>query len=434
MSTPGNEARGVLEGGWRNPGVWAAVSLGVFLVLLPWESGVRLARVSALGVFFLSTALLIWREREPAHHVTRWIAPVSAVFLAILLSCFFSMDSGFSFKTLIRQHLWFLLTFLAVGAWAVTPQRQWWMVRCIVLSGMVSAVAGIFFFYFAEALQDGGWIRRAHRYIYTAMDEDGVLYHRAQGTMHSYTRSAMIFMVTIPAAAGWLAVAMRQRRYLEMVIVAIILIVSSYYLGLTKARGAWVGAGVGGFAAFLLAGGRGKIALGVLGVLLLTVLTIQPVRDRAGTFVMHLSKPDLLFSGRLDLWGQGMRPIRENLWFGIGYGGDIFLQEVVMADYELITDRRQPDLHQLYLQTLAEMGLIGLLAYGWFIGAVIWTVAGHLRGRPDPVQWPGVAVSTAVLGAFLLLGSIYYFNEEQVAHLLFATLGLVVGSSMARSG
>ncbi|MCC5877024.1 MAG: O-antigen ligase family protein [Candidatus Sumerlaeia bacterium] len=414
---------------------WAGIPLAVFLILLPWQSGVRIGRVTSLVLFLLATAIIVLRDRSSARHLLGWIPPVAAVLGALVLSSFFSMESSFSFKTFFRQHLWFFLTFLAIGAWAITPARQWWVIRWLAISGGVSAGVGILLYYFAVSLEEAGWILRSHRYIYTATDEDGQIYHRAQGTMMSYTRSAMVMMITIPAAMAWLARGLRNRRAWEIAVVSMILLVSVYYLGLTKARGAWVGTCFGGMLAFVLVGGGLRLALAAMVAILLSGLAMPTVRDRAGTFIEHLSQPDLLLSGRLHLWSQGVRPIRENLWFGVGYGGDIFLQDKVMAEYELMTDRRQPDLHQLYLQTLAETGVIGVVAYGWFVGLLVLTLIYHLRANAPPWEdLPGLAVGGSVLAAFLLLGSIYYFNEEQVAHLLFVVTGLIAASRGLEAG
>lgn len=416
-----------------NAHVILAMGLAVFILTLPWASGVRIARVTSLSVAFLMAGILIIKSDLPLRHLLPWLPPIGAVLGAIVLSCAFSMDRAFSFKTLTRQHLWYFLTFLLAGAWAVTATRQLLLLRMLVLSAGISATAGILLYFFAESWEADGLIRRAHRYIYTAMDNEGNVYYRAQGTLMSYTRSAMFFMITVPATTYLLGRAARRRAFAELALSALVLLLSVVYLLLTKSRGAWVGAGLGGALALILAGARAGHAAAAIGLALMLGLLAPPVRDRAVTFVSHLSQPELLLSGRLDLWSQGIRPIRENLWTGVGYGADIFLQEKVMEDYELFTDRRQPDLHQLYLQTLAEVGVVGSLAYGWFaLFLAIRAVRGMRRSGIPPDSQPGLAVALPVFAAFMLLGIIYYFNEEEVAHTLFLTLGLVVAAGVHR--
>lgn len=412
-----------------------ALGLAVFVLTLPWASGVRVTRVVSLGVALLMAGFLIGRGRISVRHLLPWLPAVGAVLGAILISSVYSMDPAFSFKTLTRQHLWYFLTFLLVGAWATTPWRQFFLLRMLVISAGISAGAGIVLYIFAESWEADGLILRAHRYVYTAMDTEGNVYYRAQGTLMSYTRSAMLFMVTIPATMYLLARAVRRRAAAEVALAAAVALLSIVYLFLTKSRGAWVGAGLGGALALLLAGARMKHAAIIIGAVLLLGIMAPPVRDRAATFVSHLSDPGLLLSGRLDLWSQGIRPIRENPWVGVGYGADIFLQEKVMEDYELFTDRRQPDLHQLYLQTVAEVGILGSLAYGWFVFLLAIRGLRSLRaaGIP-PDDEPGLAVALPVFAAFMVVGTIYYFNEEEVAHTLFTTLGLVAAAKAGGAG
>ncbi len=66
--------------------------------------------------------------------------------------------------------------------------------------------------------------------------------------------------------------------------------------------------------------------------------------------------------------------------------------------------------------------------YLWFIGTLVW-----YGGRAAIREWktpdlPGPAVAISALVAILVVGIVYYMNEEQVGQLLWTTAGLIPAS------
>lgn len=400
-----------------------AWSFPLLMILNTFENNSKLGRIFFTGVI-LTCGAALWKIGEL--RLSAFKIPAAAaglVLLTSLLSAIFSIDPSYSLETLSRQHLWYALLFIVTGAWAVTLERQRYLLLAAAAAGTVSAIVGLFLYYYHEQLQQAGIIEKAGDYIHRAMTADGQPYIRAKGTLESYTRSAMAQAIAIPAMTALFIPALRSRRWMEAALLALAAALSIWFMLLTKSRGAWIATGLGSVLVILMMGGRFWYTLAAGALICLPLALLPNVRERASTFFSDLDEPDLLLSGRLDLWGQGWEPI-ENHWLtGVGYGGNIFLTDEGIARYELMTDRRQPDLHNLYLQTLAEVGLLGSIAYLVFL-AILCTGAWRLWRRHGR-EAPGVAAALGILAGVLISGVIYYMNEDPVAHILWPMLGLL---------
>lgn len=84
--------------------------------------------------------------------------------------------------------------------------------------------------------------------------------------------------------------------------------------------------------------------------------------------------------------------------FGVGIGQYYLLAEQ-FAPERLLPDYRRVQAHNPFLQTAAELGVFGLVAFTWLIGAAFWLVARALRERPHDAYLVG---ALAGVTAFLL--------------------------------
>lgn len=405
-----------------------ALCLPLMLVLNTFENNSRVGRIifSAIPLLLLGWEWWQGRLSLKALGPLRW--GVAAVLGSSLLSCFFSIAPDYSLKEFSDSHLWFGLLFLAVGLWATTRLRQMIFLRGLMAAAGVSALLGVVMYYFAFKLAAMGLLAKPEDFVYVAHDATGNTYFRARGMLESYTRSSMVLVLGFPATVALLVFAFRERRYSEALLAALIVALTIWYMLLTKSRGGWVAAGLAGFLTFLLVRGRWWLALVPAGGLLAGLAAMPAVRARASTFIQDLNNPDLLLSGRLDLWSQGVEPIQNHFITGVGYGADIFLTDEGIDRYELFSAGvRQPDLHSIYLQTLAEVGIVGLTAYAVLILMLIVMGVMVLRRDWHNQELPGVAVALASLAAILLSGVIYYYNEANVAHTVWTTMGLIAG-------
>lgn len=411
-----------------------AACLAPMFILCTFEHNSRVGRVAftaialAMGVWSLAKGWLTLRGLKPL------LVALGAVAAALLLASATSIEPRYSFVTFFHQHLWFGLLMILSAAWATTPARQMAFLWGLAIAGVLSAVLGILMYHYAETLEHAGLIEQAKDFVYRSQDEAGQPYLRARGMLESYTRSAMVFVVALPAMLALVLAALRERRRGEAAVVVLGIAVSILYLMLTKSRGAWIACAISSGCTLVLLRARWWMGAAAAAAMVLALVLVPGVRSRAMTMIHDLRDPNLLFSGRIDLWRQGMRPISEHPWTGIGYGGDIFTTETGIARYELVTDRRQPDLHSMYLQTLAESGIVGVVAYGGLLVVLIAYGATSLRDRRATGQMPGAAVGASVLVAILISGAIYYNNEGPVAQLLWPTLGLMATGAAKRRG
>jgi hypothetical protein len=130
---------------------------------------------------------------------------------------------------------------------------------------------------------------------------------------------------------------------------------------------------------------------------------------------------------RGELWGAALRMFAERPLFGVGPDNfrHLYGRYLGLADHD-------PRIHanSLYLELLADLGLVGSAAFGWLLVAVAGRLAGPLRcGSADGrVLW--AAGLTGGLLAFLVHGLLDYFLGFTPLYLLFWTL---LGLTMALS-
>ncbi len=418
-----------LEGPPRDRLFWVmGISLACLTFVNLLENNSAASRILFSTIPLFTFVIGLFKGWFSLTRIKSTVIALGLVYTAIVISCAFSLDREYSFETFGRQHLWYGLLFLTVAVWATDRVKQDFLVSAFVLSVGVSALAGIILFYFAEPLEKLGVIEKASDYVFQAQDESGNIYYRAEGLLMSYTRSAMVFILAVPMAISLLWRSMKEKKHGWVVLLALVLVFSVYYLALTKSRGAWV-ACLGGSILILLMHRVKWYAVLLPVLVLIPVSFLSPsVRNRAMTMIEHRSDPNLLFSRRFELWEQGWKAISENPVTGVGFGGNIFLKSDAADVYPLMTDRPQPDLHNFYLQTLAEVGILGFLAYLFFFILLIYHGFIIVKDQSLMEACPGAAPVLAGVLSLLFIGIVYYMNEEHVAHNWWLLMGIIPAS------
>ena len=187
----------------------------------------------------------------------------------------------------------------------------------------------------------------------------------------------MSILLAMPAVA-WIGIATRGRAVLSVVILA--LAASSTIL--SGSRAGWVGLAIGWTVAvglwLLVASNRSLVAAvirtrnlrlalagGAVAVVAIGVIVLPGVLFRAGSGGEGL---------RTGYWQAALRMFAEAPLFGTGPGTWV-AQRVRYTDLPA-NDYTIPHAHDIYLQTLAEMGIVGALA-----GVVVVVVLGRLLLR-----------------------------------------------------
>jgi len=172
----------------------------------------------------------------------------------------------------------------------------------------------------------------------------------------------------------------------------IVLILSVYAWFLTNSRSAIVALFVLLFLGILISGRR-RFTLIFLVFLFLGVLILTPTFSRLkDTFILEASTNP----GHIALWYEALKLFIRNPIIGIGIG----MFPVIVTDYLWFQNIQtytsgMNDVHNMFLKTAAEMGVIGL-------GALIWFSYFFLKDLWNSYQRSkGQAQSAIILGFFL---------------------------------
>lgn len=121
---------------------------------------------------------------------------------------------------------------------------------------------------------------------------------------------------------------------------------------------------------------------------------------------------------RLAHWQAALDMARDDLWLGVGFGN----YEAAYSDYALINwPAALGHAHNYYLNLLAEVGVLGLLAYLllWtvIIGQTVW-VLGHL-------PWPDRGIALGLLAAWVAL-AVHHLVDKLYVNNTYLHLGAMI--------
>src|SRR5882672_7895149 len=184
----------------------------------------------------------------------------------------------------------------------------------------------------------------------------------------------------------------------------------------------------------------GFLTLAVLG--LIAVITLQRTRLKlallgagvvAGIVVLQIpfvssrlyrqfdpNYPSNTFEGRLQIWSDPFRMLRDHPFFGSG----LRAYETVMRSY--VAPGHQPELypHNLFLAMWVELGLLGLIAFVALLGMLLWrgwssyTMA---QGLARPLLW-GTSAAFIAISVHGMFDTPYYNNDISLEFWILAAL------------
>jgi len=200
-------------------------------------------------------------------------------------------------------------------------------------------------------------------------------YVRLVGLFMEHNAFAAYLSLCLPATALY----MRLPSRIPVFFRGLMLLISSVAFIMSFSRGAWLGVAAGGL---LLADPKwfkgfnttARRAGGLALLLALFILTLGVVRQRSGR------KP-LSVSDRKSYLQTGYRIFRAHPWMGLGPGNYSrkivsYLTEDARRDLQTDVNGRPIGfyfhLHNLYLQMLVELGLIGFMLWAGGFGYLVW--------------------------------------------------------------
>ena len=416
-------------------GVAALLALGL-LTVEPWVGIAALAgilfveRLPFVGLGATALALLVaarwWADRRLAATRANVVpAPAPALYAAVAafvlwmtLSVTWARRSGVALDAL---GLW--LTGAAVFVVVATSLRDARSLLMVVRAFVAGAVLSVLVGAAVAALTPGG-----------RLVEQTFFEGRLQGGAGDPN-----FLATGLVAAIPLAVALRSaaRGPTERALMGVALLVLVAGLGATQSRGGIVAACVVALAAVALSrGDRPRAALAAGGVAALVVLALALTPGG----LERVTTPDPEGDGRADLWRIASRMVSDQPLLGVGVGnfpvrsGEFVRAPGSLEFVDLIAEQHK-DVHNAYLQALAETGILGLLLFLAVAGLALGCTRAaerRLAARGDPAL-AGVArgLILAVVGMLAALVFISYGQDSRL-WLLFA-IGPALLAISARS-
>lgn len=210
----------------------------------------------------------------------------------------------------------------------------------------------------------------------------------------------------------------------------VIIGISLVVLGVSNARTMW-----GGFLAvtiLLWCWRRSWALLAAVGLFLAAVAGTVMIRPDVSQRTMALARAETYvdLSARWEIWQGAVRMWRDHPWLGTGPRtfklNDDLSQDVNRLRYAI--PERAGQAHNMWLQTAAEMGTIGVVALAVWVAAVVHLL---VRRRAQLQDWPFGAVWVGTAGSLLAI-LIAGVTEPGIGYehsmLINGLLGVMVGS------
>ena len=442
-------------------GLIAALFLGPLWAYLRAEVPQVPAQIAQV---FVALALATWLARGFVRRDLRFphsplLLPLSVFLGAALLSLWDAVElSVYGVPELIKW-VQILLLFLFVSD-HLTSQRLPWLLGALLVTGLFQAGVGVWQFGLRGEGPDhfailGGDFYRAYGtfeqpnpyagYLgLTASLAVGLILTTVQGKLVDWytgrfgskcppnqSTNLRIYESTNPRIRESTNLPLYQ---LLLVSTAALALLAA--LGMSWSRGAWLGFGAALavmavalprkvrwgvlLAALLVAGGLGLYATGLLPSSVVTRLTdfVQDVRfeDVRG---VGINDANYAVVERLAHWQAALEMFRYNLWTGVGLG----CYEPAYGDFALINwPIALGHAHNIYLNTAAETGLVGLTAYLCLWGAVFWQTWRATRCTEGFLR--GLAIG--LLGTWTHL-SVHHFLDNLYVNNVHLHIGVLLG-------
>lgn len=332
------------------------------LVLAPFGESLTIGPLTigrllaALGVLLLLVLLLSRRLRVPRLPTVTWLPAAAFVLLVVASGLWATSLSGWSFA--VGQVGLAVVYFVTFALMVKRPEHVTGLLRVYVLGAVVASAIGCL-----QAI--------------TAARATGL-----QGDANIY---ALYQVAAMPAA---FALASRARGLARFAWGAAMLPIAVSVL-LSQSRGAYIALVVTVLVvAALHPRARLLVPLALVSVAVLGGLAVTAFGDR---FTASGVSEDRA-SGRLDIWHVAWRAFQDHIWTGIGAGN--FVPQSVERlttepGVELLKSHlllsQGIEVHNIYLESLAERGVFGLLTLVVFLGTTLWTLVRVSRRFPTPV-------------------------------------------------
>jgi len=341
--------------------------------------------------------------------------------VAVIASTVFNTPTGAVARELMRLAS-YLCFYYAIVDWVRTEDDLKAILRALLISTIIVALFGFYQFMIGDysSLYDA---------LYPIQDEalkNPPWAGRITSFLSHYNGAAAYLNMVVPFC---IALALRAREKLSRFLAGVCLVFSSVAVLLTQSRGGLLAyVAVLLIAAWLLAQTRTARLRWVAVVVVFSIAGALV----AGQIFERLSGVDSYTEiTRLGIWAGAGLLFLGNPILGVGYGNF----KIALTSTIAVPDGFMLDAHNLYLELLAETGVLGFLAFAILIITCLrW--ARRMRGDSLSVTEAVIGIGTiAAIGSVLVHGTVEYVfhNAPQCAALFFLLLAFVGSYQFRRS-
>ena len=353
------------------------------------------------AVFVWLISWLIRKEKAlPAARSFTWLLGFSGVMLLTVLSARSTADGGKEVVKLIQMGVMMLISLDLVSQttrdWERPENGVWLLLGFVVLAGLSQAAIGLSQFLAADGPPSFQILGR---------------FYRAFGTFEQpnpfggYMAWQTVLLIGVCLPQLW-TIALRflglshendqEDQLLSWPILIVLFVATGLVAGgliASWSRGAWLAAvaGCGAMAFFLPRQRKYGVALifvGLLSLFLIFQAGLLPasIADRLASSTeiefsdlrdQEISPTNFAVLERQAFWQAAFGMFESRVWLGVGYGN----YDAAYADYFVGPwERSLGHAHNYYINLLAETGILGLIAYLVFWGAIAWHMIRALPG------------------------------------------------------
>lgn len=324
----------------------------------------------------------------------------------ILFKSVTSIDPEYSLRILRKGLLYQLLFFYITVSAMDSPKYTRRILMMLMITVTFITFVGLMGYFSGELVKDG----------------------RATSFFTSFGLAAFFTAMVMPIALSRFLCSVGWRRSIALGVLFLCL----GFMLVTLSRGAWISSLL---AVSILAAlkDRRMLVLLLIGVLSAPWFLPPDILLRATSITsLEALEESETFGDRVWMWRSAVLMIKERPWLGAGYGNRVFQKLYPEYMFSQSSGVVFENAHNLYLQIVLEIGLLGLMAFLMIVAGIFWLIITQFKRKPLPMiesQLLGIAGSFAV---FLTFSFTTFRFEKEIGILFWILAGCVVSLHRSR--